>query len=80
MGARLSENELQHALDFCVHLFDPTTPEQHEAVRKRLQSFDGTLPGVREEDSTANVALRKDQAALMDVHAPLVDPAKTRPD
>jgi hypothetical protein len=30
MGARLSENELQKSLDFCVKLFDPTTPEDHE--------------------------------------------------
>ena len=36
MGARLSEDEIQRALDFCVHLFDPTTPEQHEFVRRRL--------------------------------------------
>lgn len=32
MGARLSENELQKSLDFCVKLFDPTCPEQHERV------------------------------------------------
>ena len=36
MGARLSEDEVQRALDFCVHLFSPTTPEQHESVRRRL--------------------------------------------
>jgi hypothetical protein len=30
MGARLSESELQKSLDFCVKLFDPTTPEDHE--------------------------------------------------
>lgn len=30
MGARLSENELQKSLDFCVKLFDPTTPEDHQ--------------------------------------------------
>lgn len=29
MGARLSESELQKSLDFCVRLFDPTTPEDH---------------------------------------------------
>ncbi|CCM00155.1 uncharacterized protein FIBRA_02183 [Fibroporia radiculosa] len=76
MGARLSEDELQRALDFCVHLFDPTTPEQHEAVRKRLQSLDGTLPDVREENGPMNVVLPEDRAVLMDVHAPLVDLAK----
>lgn len=37
MGARLSEDEIQKALDFCVHLFSPTTPEQHESVRRKLE-------------------------------------------
>lgn len=32
MGVRLSESELQKSLDFCVKLFDPTTPEEHERV------------------------------------------------
>lgn len=32
MGARLSESELQKSLDFCVNLFNPTTPEQHERL------------------------------------------------
>ena len=32
MGARLSEMELQKSLDFCVNLFSPTCPEQHERV------------------------------------------------
>lgn len=37
MGKRLSEDEVQRALDFCVNLFNPTTPEQHESVRRKLQ-------------------------------------------
>ena len=45
MGARLSEDEVQRALDFCVHLFDPTTPEQHAAVRRKLEVVTGvTFP------------------------------------
>lgn len=32
MGARLSEDELQKSLDFCVNLFNPTSPEQHSNV------------------------------------------------
>ncbi|KAF5325854.1 hypothetical protein D9611_000019 [Ephemerocybe angulata] len=32
MGARLSENELQKSLDFCVNLFSPTFPDDHERV------------------------------------------------
>ncbi|PPQ77190.1 hypothetical protein CVT25_011036 [Psilocybe cyanescens] len=34
MGARLSETELQRSLDFCVNLFNPTTPEQHEHLSR----------------------------------------------
>ncbi|KAG7090996.1 hypothetical protein E1B28_010063 [Marasmius oreades] len=32
MGSRLSESELQRSLDFCVNLFNPTTPEQHRRL------------------------------------------------
>lgn len=32
MGTRLSETELQKSLDFCVNLFNPTSPEQHKRV------------------------------------------------
>lgn len=39
MGAKLSEDEVQRALDFCVNLFSPTTPEQHAAVRDKLRSL-----------------------------------------
>lgn len=35
MGARLSETELQKSLDFCVNLFNPTSPDQHERLSKR---------------------------------------------
>ena len=34
MGARLSEAELQKSLDFCVKLFNPTTPEEHERLAR----------------------------------------------
>lgn len=39
MGTRLSETELQNSLDFCVNLFNPTLPEQHE----RLSRLGGAL-------------------------------------
>jgi hypothetical protein len=32
MGATLSETELQKSLDFCVNLFNPTSPEEHDRV------------------------------------------------
>jgi len=78
MGTRLSEDELQHALDFCVHLFSPTTPEQHEAVKKRLQtcgSFEGswTTPSGRQE---AVAGKNRDGLGLLDVSAPIINPAK----
>ena len=41
MGKRLTEDEVQRALDFCVHLFDPTTPEQHESARRQLEAVYG---------------------------------------
>lgn len=34
MGARLSETELQKSLDFCVNLFNPTSPEAHERLSR----------------------------------------------
>ena len=37
MGARLSETELQKSLDFCVKLFNPTTPEEHERLARSGQ-------------------------------------------
>lgn len=40
MGTRLSENELQKSLDFCVNLFNPTTPEQHDRLEGTIKSRD----------------------------------------
>lgn len=40
MGTRLSEHELQKSLDFCVNLFNPTSPEQHVRVAKSGLSHD----------------------------------------
>jgi len=34
MGVRLSENELQKSLDFCVNLFNPTLPGDHDRVAR----------------------------------------------
>jgi flavine halogenase len=38
MGSRLSEVELQKSLDFCINLFNPTTPEQHHRVAQKQGS------------------------------------------
>jgi hypothetical protein len=37
MGKLLSETELQKSLDFCVNLFNPTTPEQHDRVAAKAE-------------------------------------------
>ncbi|KAG6872946.1 hypothetical protein C0995_004830 [Termitomyces sp. Mi166 len=48
MGKRLSETELQKSLDFCVNLFNPTSPEQHERLSQSPgldnELFDITTP------------------------------------
>ncbi|RPD58673.1 FAD/NAD(P)-binding domain-containing protein [Lentinus tigrinus ALCF2SS1-6] len=78
MGTRLSEDEVQRALDFCVHLFDPTTPEQHEAVRRKLEIVTGFhLPIPPSPDSpSTKTAFEPDVSRLFDVRAPVVDPAQ----
>ena len=84
MGTRLSEDEVQRALDFCVHLFSPTTPEQHEAVRRKLS--EAVLPeessehededrGRTRAEPTDTQATRGLAERLMDVRAPIVDPS-----
>ena len=65
MGQRLSEDELQQALDFCGKLFAPTSPEEHHAVEKALaERLEGK---VTDNPMTANLR-------LLDVRAPIVDP------
>ncbi|KAG5637513.1 hypothetical protein H0H81_004264 [Sphagnurus paluster] len=48
MGKQLFEAELQKSLDFCVNLFNPTTPEQHERLSRSSrigkEHFDVTSP------------------------------------
>ncbi|KAG6913405.1 hypothetical protein DXG01_007066, partial [Tephrocybe rancida] len=60
MGKRLSETELQKSLDFCVNLFNPTTPEQHDRLCKSFalnnELFDVTMPLVN--PTTLEAALR----------------------
>ncbi|KAG2104374.1 putative halogenase [Suillus discolor] len=36
VGKALTEDELQKTMDFCGHLFAPTDPEMHSAVKARL--------------------------------------------
>ncbi|CAA7261651.1 unnamed protein product [Cyclocybe aegerita] len=63
MGARLSEAELQKSLDFCVKLFNPTCPEEHErvsqrtAVAKELLDVAAPIVDPRIFEDTLNVSL-----------------------
>jgi len=67
MGHRLSEDEVQQALDFCGKLFAPTSPDEHRAAERLLterlkeQATDSPNP------ETANLR-------FLDVHAPIIDP------
>jgi hypothetical protein len=67
MGARLSEDELQQALDFCGKLLIPTTPEQHRATERILA--DG-LKG----QATDNSDLENPNPRFTDVRAPIIHP------
>lgn len=82
MGTKLSEDEVQKALDFCVNLFSPTTPEQHENVRNKLKlrlNINAARRGSAPPDVGASRAddldLELDGEKLMDVHAPLINPS-----
>lgn len=76
MGARLSETELQKSLDFCVKLFDPTTPEQHERVARggwlKMKTKFGNGNGNGKDERRLDAKALKE---LMDVTTPVVDPA-----
>jgi len=60
LGPRLSESEVQSALDFCVGLFNPVNPDLAGKLRKHLESLD--------EDQFSAHGVEK--RALLDVTAP----------
>jgi hypothetical protein len=60
LGPRLSESEVQNALDFCVGLFNPDNPDLAGKLRKHLESLDD------DQFSAHGVEKR----ALLDVNAP----------
>jgi flavine halogenase len=69
MGHRLSEDELQRALDFCGNLFSPTSPDEHENAKALLAScgFSSDM-----SDATTEVVDKH----LLDVNAPIINPKK----
>lgn len=66
MGTQLSEPELQRCLDFCVKLFNPTTPDQHSKLEEKdyftPEFLDVTHPVM--DPSLLELALRNVQTTL----------------
>ena len=60
LGPRLSESEVQNALDFCVRLFNPVNPDLSGKLRKHLESL----------DDDQFLAHGVEKRALLDVTAP----------
>jgi hypothetical protein len=60
LGPRLSESEVQNALDFCVGLFNPVNPGVAGKLRKHLESL----------DDDQFLAHGVEKRALLDVTAP----------
>ncbi|KAI0090520.1 hypothetical protein BDY19DRAFT_991965 [Irpex rosettiformis] len=50
MGKTLSEDEVQRALDFCINIFSPTTPEQHESVQRKILESQWWVPDEHDEN------------------------------
>ncbi|KAI0751654.1 FAD/NAD-P-binding domain-containing protein [Daedaleopsis nitida] len=69
MGTRLTEDEVDRAVEFCSQLFAHTNPEQHDKVRQELESM--TI-----NSSSDTSASRPNVADLFDIHAPVVAPAQ----
>jgi len=67
MGRRLSEDELQQALDFCGKTFNPTSPDDHHAVERFLAE---RFKGEATDGSGPEVTNLK----FLDIQAPVIDP------
>ena len=65
MGTRLSENELQKSLDFCVNLFNPTSPDEHARVAKSgiSQNFLDVCAPVM-DPNVLELALQMDEVSM----------------
>ena len=67
MGRRLSEDELQQALDFCGKTFNPTSPDDHHEVERFLaERFKGEVA----DGSGPEITNLK----FLDIQAPVIDP------
>jgi len=67
VGHRLSEDELQQALDFCGKLFAPTSPDEHRATERLLAE---RLKGQAVDNPNPKSA----NPRLLDLNAPVIDP------
>lgn len=63
LGPRLSEVEVQNALDFCGGLFTPVNPDAANALRKHLEGLDGNSfpPPSREKTSIKDIGMEGKQ-------------------
>ena len=64
---RLSEDEVQQAMDFCGKLFGPTGPEEFRAVEKLL---DGRFRSGATDSLDPEIAKLK----FLDIRGPIIDP------
>ena len=67
MGHRLSEDEVQQALNFCGKLFAPTSPDEHRAAERLLNE---RLKGQAIDSPDAETA----NLRFLDVRTPIIDP------
>ena len=67
MGRRVSEDELQQALDFCGKLFAPTGPDEYRATERLLA--ERLKSGVTDNVSPEIANLR-----FLDPQTPVIDP------
>ncbi|KIY50298.1 FAD/NAD(P)-binding domain-containing protein [Fistulina hepatica ATCC 64428] len=67
VGARLSEDEIQKSLDFCINLFNPTSPEQHDREEKAMA--DKRLLAANAPDKEERTMVLKKLNARRVVHA-----------
>ncbi|KAG1823475.1 putative halogenase, partial [Suillus subaureus] len=72
VGKALTEDELQKTMDFCRHLFAPTDPEMHSAVKARqggLTSPDGPVMTECEVDRLLRDADEEAKIVLKEINA-----------
>ncbi|KAH8087882.1 FAD/NAD(P)-binding domain-containing protein [Cristinia sonorae] len=77
MGAKITEDEVQRTLDFCINLFNPTTPAQHESVREELSLLQHQTPAPAANDTPikGEESFEPPNPSWIDVRAPIISPS-----